>query len=231
MNRNDIINKKFSHSFTGYDISEVDLFLDEIINEFDKKNHEKGLLEFKIEHEFDVALKYIRLLRKQLEEADIQPERVPVSISDSLKELTEKEDARENTESAQDRELFKSVHAAIAASDRICTQNSDTAEDGNARSSVNTAEISEAETGNESIISEKDKNNYETYSEITQTEKPAENTDKECNDGKTGTETEKKPEENGKHRKKRREKKEKPAGKSRKKNEGSDYEEYDVNRN
>ena len=121
MNRKDIINKKFSHSFTGYDISEVDLFLDEIIREFDSRDHEKGLLEFKIEHEFDVALKYIRLLRKQLEKADIQPIEVPVSISDDLKELMEKEDAREKNENAQDNAIVSNIQAAIAASDRICT--------------------------------------------------------------------------------------------------------------
>ena len=121
MNRKDIINKKFSHSFTGYDITEVDLFLDEIIREFDSRNHEKGLLEFKIEHEFDVALKYIRLLRKQLEEADIQSIEIPVSISDDLKELTEKEDAREKKENAQDNAIVSNIQAAIAASDRICT--------------------------------------------------------------------------------------------------------------
>ena len=123
MNRYDIIKKEFSHSFTGYDISEVDSFLDEVIRELDSRDHEKGLLEFRIEHELDVALKYIRLLRQQLEQADIEPLEIPVSISDDLKEIIKKEDARENMERARDRALFKSVHEAIAASDEICMEN------------------------------------------------------------------------------------------------------------
>ena len=35
MKRIELINKKFPHAFWGYDVTEVDLFLDEIIREFD----------------------------------------------------------------------------------------------------------------------------------------------------------------------------------------------------
>ena len=37
MKRKNIIDKKFSSSFSGYDRDEVDIFLDEIIREFEKR--------------------------------------------------------------------------------------------------------------------------------------------------------------------------------------------------
>lgn len=40
MDRNEIINKEFSHSFWGYDVVEVDLFLDEVIRELDRLHNE-----------------------------------------------------------------------------------------------------------------------------------------------------------------------------------------------
>ena len=40
MNRNDIIKRKFSHAFFGYDVEDVDLFLDEVIREMDRIHNE-----------------------------------------------------------------------------------------------------------------------------------------------------------------------------------------------
>ena len=45
MEREEIINKKFPHSFWGYDITEVDLFLDEMIRELDRLHNELDIAE------------------------------------------------------------------------------------------------------------------------------------------------------------------------------------------
>ena len=49
MNRNDIIKRKFSHSFFGYDVEDVDLFLDEVIREMDRIHNELDIETLKAE--------------------------------------------------------------------------------------------------------------------------------------------------------------------------------------
>ena len=49
MDRNDVIKKEFPHAFLGYDVAEVDLFLDEVIREFDRLHNEIDVLNFKLE--------------------------------------------------------------------------------------------------------------------------------------------------------------------------------------
>lgn len=49
MNRNDIIKRKFSHAFFGYDVEDVDLFLDEIIREMDRVHNELDIETLKAE--------------------------------------------------------------------------------------------------------------------------------------------------------------------------------------
>ncbi len=49
MEREDIINKKFPHAFWGYDVTEVDLFLDEVIRELDRLHNELDMAEFTAE--------------------------------------------------------------------------------------------------------------------------------------------------------------------------------------
>ncbi len=49
MEREEIINKKFPHAFWGYDVTEVDLFLDEIIREMDRLHNELDIAEFTAE--------------------------------------------------------------------------------------------------------------------------------------------------------------------------------------
>ena len=40
MDRNEVINKTFPHAFWGYDVIEVDLFLDEVVRELDRLHNE-----------------------------------------------------------------------------------------------------------------------------------------------------------------------------------------------
>lgn len=49
MTRNDIIHKKFSRAFRGYDPAEVDAFLDEIVRELDKLEQARSLAETRAE--------------------------------------------------------------------------------------------------------------------------------------------------------------------------------------
>lgn len=67
MDKNEIVKKQFSRAFRGYDIVEVDAFLDEIIREFDRYGREKELLQLKIE-----GLE--AQLAKEHKKADILPE-------------------------------------------------------------------------------------------------------------------------------------------------------------
>ena len=49
MKRIEIINKENPHAFSGYDVTEVDLFLDEIIREFDRLHNELDIAAFNAE--------------------------------------------------------------------------------------------------------------------------------------------------------------------------------------
>ena len=49
MKKQEIINKRFNKSILGYDVKEVDAFLDEIIKEFDRYEHERKMIDLKIE--------------------------------------------------------------------------------------------------------------------------------------------------------------------------------------
>ena len=53
MKRIELINKKFPHAFWGYDVTEVDLFLDEIIREFDRLHNELDIADFTAETAHD----------------------------------------------------------------------------------------------------------------------------------------------------------------------------------
>lgn len=50
MNRDDVIKKNFPHSFFGYDAIEVDMFLDEVIREFDRLHNEIDVLTFRLQY-------------------------------------------------------------------------------------------------------------------------------------------------------------------------------------
>lgn len=49
MKRNDIINKNFSRVFLGYDAKEVDLFLDDIIRDFERLEQELEIANIRIQ--------------------------------------------------------------------------------------------------------------------------------------------------------------------------------------
>ena len=53
MDRNEVINKVFPHSFMGYDPVAVDAFLDEVIREFDRLTNTIDVLQFRIAHELE----------------------------------------------------------------------------------------------------------------------------------------------------------------------------------
>lgn len=56
MNADDIINKRFSKVFSGYDMEEVDVFLDEIVVEFEKVKHDREMMVLRIEALLDKLL-------------------------------------------------------------------------------------------------------------------------------------------------------------------------------
>lgn len=49
MEVSDIVSKRFSKSLYGYNVEEVDLFLDEIIHTLEKEKQEKELMVMRIE--------------------------------------------------------------------------------------------------------------------------------------------------------------------------------------
>lgn len=73
MDRNDVIKKKFPHAFFGYDVSEVDLFLDEVIREFDRMNNKIDVLSFRLKNDYAEALTCIKMLTDQLAVNGIAP--------------------------------------------------------------------------------------------------------------------------------------------------------------
>ncbi len=58
MNKDQIVNKQFSKAFLGYDVAEVDAFLDEIVRDNDRARQE-----------LDVARLRIKMLAEELEHA------------------------------------------------------------------------------------------------------------------------------------------------------------------
>ena len=48
MNKDTIVNKHFQRSFPGYDVEEVDAFLDEIVRDMDRREQELGILKLRI---------------------------------------------------------------------------------------------------------------------------------------------------------------------------------------
>ncbi|OQB25302.1 MAG: Septum site-determining protein DivIVA [Firmicutes bacterium ADurb.Bin182] len=65
MNVNDIINKHFSRVFRGYDIQEVDAFLDEIIEDYEAFEKNNELMIMRINALLDEIERLENLLEKQ----------------------------------------------------------------------------------------------------------------------------------------------------------------------
>ena len=62
MNRDDVINKIFPHSFFGYDPVAVDAFLDEVIREFDRLNNTIDVLKLRLSQELGEAQEINKVL-------------------------------------------------------------------------------------------------------------------------------------------------------------------------
>ena len=78
MNKNDIIKKDFSHSFWGYDIIEVDLFLDEVIRELERLHNELDIMALSAEaarqREAQLRERLARLTAERTAEPEPEPE-------------------------------------------------------------------------------------------------------------------------------------------------------------
>lgn len=107
MNRNDIIKRKFSHAFFGYDVTDVDLFLDEIIREMDRVHNELDIETLKAEaarRREEKLKERMLLMGKLLEDAGIEVDTEALFAvddleADAVEAKTEAENAEaENTE-------------------------------------------------------------------------------------------------------------------------------------
>ena len=72
MTRRDIINKRIPHAFFGYDVAEVDLFLDEVIRELDRIHNELEIASLTA----DAAKKREEGLKSRIEELTKELERM-----------------------------------------------------------------------------------------------------------------------------------------------------------
>ena len=88
MNRNDIIKRKFSHSFFGYDVEDVDLFLDEVIREMDRIHNELDIETLKAEaarqREDKLRLR-MDIMSKMLEDAGIRVDEAVFAEAESMR--------------------------------------------------------------------------------------------------------------------------------------------------
>lgn len=150
MNKNDIIKRKFSHAFFGYDVTDVDLFLDEVIREFDRLNNELEIERSKT----DAALKRedkleerMALMSKLLEDAGINadtealfsvdefedapaektPEPKPAQADEAV--FTEGESGVNGANESADESDAQSNEAAEAAETDEATETDEAAED------------------------------------------------------------------------------------------------------
>ena len=112
MDRNEIINKRFSHAFFGYDVIEVDGFLDEIIREMDRMHNELDILELRAQasRQREESLKArIERLSEKLVQAKIPVE--DELTADDAAALIEKAtlEAHKNAENAETTETAPSA--------------------------------------------------------------------------------------------------------------------------
>ncbi len=91
MNRDTIINKVFSRAFLGYDVEEVDSFLDEVIREFDR-----------MRQELDVSRLRNKMLIDELERYRTAPAEEPMREEETPIEENAREEATPTEESTQE---------------------------------------------------------------------------------------------------------------------------------
>ena len=115
MQIDDIIKKEFSKSFMGYDIHEVDLFLDQVIDQIEKYEAERHemltAMEFLLK-EFEQMEKVSTLTSKPLEMA----EKTPIRLQRSNTGLTRVKKAIEG-DAAGDATVEEEVETGTAAPD------------------------------------------------------------------------------------------------------------------
>ncbi|MBQ4429299.1 MAG: DivIVA domain-containing protein [Clostridia bacterium] len=119
MNRNDIIKRKFSHAFFGYDVEDVDLFLDEVIRELDRIHNELDIETLKAEaaRQREEKLRYrMEIMNKLLADAGISVDEELLAEAEAAHfaevREAEREAARIESEAAESENAAQIAEAA-----------------------------------------------------------------------------------------------------------------------
>lgn len=119
MNRNDIIKRKFPHAFFGYDVEDVDLFLDEVIREMDRIHNELDIETLKAEaaRQREEKLRYrMELMQKLLSDAGIAVDEELLAEAEAAHFAELREAARIESEAAESESAAESVAETAAES-------------------------------------------------------------------------------------------------------------------
>lgn len=160
MNKNDIIKRKFSHAFFGYDVTDVDLFLDEVIREFDRLNNELEIEKSKT----DAALKRedkleerMALMSKLLEDAGINADTEALFSVDEFEDAPA-EKTPEPKPAQADEAVFTEgepgVNGANESADESDAQSNEAAEAAETDEEAETDEADEADEDTEEASNE-----------------------------------------------------------------------------
>ena len=119
MTRNDIIKRKFSHAFFGYDVEDVDLFLDEVIRELDRIHNELDIETLKAEaaRQREEKLRYrMEIMNKLLADAGISVDEELLAEAEAAHfaevREAEREAARIESEAAESENAAQIAEAA-----------------------------------------------------------------------------------------------------------------------
>ena len=104
MNRNDIITRKFAHAFFGYDVEDVDLFLDEIIREFDRIHNELEIAELKADAAKQREMRVKRYASQLLADAGINVDESELFADETLFADMSEEQSEQQEEAKEDRQ-------------------------------------------------------------------------------------------------------------------------------
>ena len=117
MNRNDIIKRKFPHAFFGYDVEDVDLFLDEVIREMDRIHNELDIETLKAEaaRQREEKLRYrMELMQKLLSDAGIAVDEELLAEAEAAHFAELREAARIESEAAESESAAETVEQIAA---------------------------------------------------------------------------------------------------------------------
>lgn len=137
MNRNDIIKRKFPHAFFGYDVEDVDLFLDEVIREMDRIHNELDIETLKAEaaRQREEKLRYrMELMQKLLSDAGIAVDEELLAEAEAAHFAGLREAARIESEAAESESAAESAAETVAetaaeAVEQIAEEAADSEED------------------------------------------------------------------------------------------------------